>query len=115
MPVSVEIFARPWHKEAMGTPKVVDVTNWQWGDVTVITEADETTRAWTVTDNGILGGGIIFYVEIEMLDRNTYRREGGEWRSYTTEGDIESVTRIIAAQLDLVEQGAAACKSSRDN
>ena len=68
---------------------------------------------WTVTDNGTSVGGIIFYAENEMLDRNTYRREGGEWRSFATERDIESLSRIIAAQLDLVQQAAAACKSPR--
>jgi hypothetical protein len=63
--------------ETVSTRNVVDVTNLQWGDVTVITEADETTRAWAVTETGILGGPIIFYVEAEILDCNTYWREGG--------------------------------------
>jgi hypothetical protein len=96
----------------MSPPKVVEILNGFGGTVTVCTEADGTTHSWTVTADDILGGGFIDIEGTETLDYNTYRREGGRWQSYTPGGTLESVSDKIAAQLDLIEQAAAAHKST---
>jgi hypothetical protein len=118
MPVLVAIFARPWHKETMSTPKVVFTFNSHMGDVIVIIEAYGFTRGWTVEDKYILGGpislgGVIsLFVEPEAFDLHMYDREGEEWWSYTAEEAVKIVSPRIAAELNLVELAAAAFKSS---
>jgi hypothetical protein len=54
-------------------PKVVDIFPVYRGDVVVCTESNGARHSWTVTDEAIFGGGIIFGV-IETEDHNVYRR-----------------------------------------
>src|SRR5580693_9424954 len=95
----------------MSSPKIVEVLDGYRGAVIVCTEADGATHSWTVTNEVILGGGIICR-GIETLDHNTYRQKGNQWQSYTPETGSQIVSDEIAAHLDLVEQTAASFKSS---
>jgi hypothetical protein len=95
----------------MSTPKVVDVFNGYQGDVVVCTEADGARHSWTVTNEAIFGGGIIFN-GTEREDHNVYRRQGDQWQSYTPKAGLQKVSNELAAHLDLVEQAAATYKSS---
>jgi hypothetical protein len=96
----------------MSPPKVIEISNGYRGAVIVCTEADGVTHSWTVTDDAILGSGIITFDGTETLDHNTYRRIGNQWHSYTPEGGLQKVSDEIATHLDLVEQTAATYKSS---
>jgi hypothetical protein len=93
----------------MTTPKVVEILNGYRGDVIVSTEADGVRHSWTVSAEGIFGGGIIFGGS-ETEDHNVYRRHGDQWHSYTPEAGLQKVSEEIAAHLDLVEQAAAIYK-----
>ena len=95
----------------MSTPKVVDVFPVYRGDVVVCTESNGVRHSWTVTDEAIFGGGVIFDV-IETEDHNVYRRQGDQWRSYAPEAESQKVSDEIAVHLGLVEQAAAYFKSN---
>jgi hypothetical protein len=96
----------------MSPPKVVEILNGYRGAVMVCTEADGDRHSWTATDNVILGGGVITFKGTETLDHNAYRRIGNQWHCYATEAGLQKVSNETAAHLDLVEQAAAAYKSS---
>jgi hypothetical protein len=96
----------------MNTPKVLEMFDGYRGAVVVCTEADGALHSWTVNDDAILGGGIITFDGNEMLDHNTYRREGDHWQSYTPGRAPEKVSDELSAQLALVEQVAAYYKLS---
>lgn len=95
----------------MSTPKVVEILNGYKGTVLVCTEADEARYYWTATDEAILAGGTIV-AGIETLDQNEYRRQGDHWRSFTLATGFRKVGEELAEHLNLVEQAAAAYKSS---
>lgn len=95
----------------MVVPKIADVFEVNRGDVVVCTEAYGARHSWTLTDEAIFGGGIIFGV-IETEDHNVYRRLGDQWQSYTREAGSQKVSDEIAAHLGLVEQAAAYFKSN---
>jgi hypothetical protein len=95
----------------MSVPKVVDVFEVYRGDVVVCTEPNGARHSWTVTDEAIFGGGIIFGV-IETEDHNVYRRQGDQWECYTPETGSQRVSDEIALHLGLVEQAAAYFKSN---
>jgi hypothetical protein len=95
----------------MGAPKVVDVFQVYRGDVVVSTESNGVRHSWTVTDEAIFGGGVIFDV-IETEDHNVCRRQGDQWKSYTPEAGSQKVSDEIAVHLGLVEQAAAYFKSN---
>jgi hypothetical protein len=95
----------------MSVPKVVDIFKVYRGDVVVCTETNGLRHSWTVTDEAIFGGGVIFDV-IETEDHNVYRRLGDHWQSYTPEAGSQKVSDEIAAHLGLVEQAAAYFKSN---
>ena len=96
----------------MSAPKVVEVLSGYQGTVLVCTEADEVRYCWTATDSEIMGGSTITFPGIETIDPNSYRRQDDQWYSYTPEEVSQKVSDEIAAHLDLVEQAAAAHKSS---
>jgi hypothetical protein len=94
----------------LSAPKVIAVLNGYQGDVIVSTESNGSTHSWTVRDNEIFGGGIIFEGN-ETEDHNTYRRQDNQWCSFTPEAGSQKVADEIAAHLDLAEQAAATNKS----
>jgi hypothetical protein len=91
--------------QIMGVPKVVDVFEVYRGDVVVCTEANGVRNSWTITDDAIFGGGVIFGL-IETEHHNMYRRRGDQWQSHTLEVGSQKVSDEIAVQLCLVEQAA---------
>jgi len=96
----------------MSSPKVADIFNGYRGAVILCAEVDGVRYSWTATGEAILGGGTTTFGGTETLDHNTYRRQGNQWQGYTPEGSLQKVSDEIAAHLDLVEQTAAAYKST---